>query len=317
MGDKTVMDRAEPCILCGGGRFVTRFTGAGPQSSAMGCRIISCRQCGLTFKQPDAAGEDCFTSKRAGELVSDQSQPSREFISQEPDKFMSPGVGMGEIEEIGRFRSPPGTFLNVGSDCSAIMEAARLSGWHSRWAADLPEPVVESLHQPLGHFSFVDRFDVIRLEGSLERSADPEAYLRQAAKALNHDGLLVITTPDCQGWDFMLYGQGESLWPIDLPNWFFTPSSLKRLMARSGYRILRVSHFDATYECPPVTFSSMIAPQIPDDVFSIVGVSPPLSYSMKVFRILARPQRRRINDLVRGEAREPIQNPEQMELQHA
>ena len=158
-----------------------------------------------------------------------------------PQNVTSPQVGVAEIEEICRFLRPPGRFLNVGRDCSDIMETARLFGWTSESVTELRKRSESEIEDLSSAVSLQQRYNVVRMEGSLERALNPESLLERAGQYLCRNGLLVITMPDYSNWDFSLYGQGESLLPMDLPCWFFTPDTLKRLLMRLGYKVLGLS----------------------------------------------------------------------------
>jgi len=211
-------------------------------------RIVSCARCGLAWRQ-DNGFQD---------IVSDIGQ-SRAILAPLPYSVgmdlpdlppadrKTPEPGVAEMDEINSLKHPPGAFLNVGSDDVDILETARVCGWRALCRADLPDfwtmapqyGVPSASATPSSQVA--DGYDVIRLEGTLERSPDPQAYLRNAACYLNSQGLLVISGADFSAWDFPIRGQGGSLMPMDVPHWFFTPKTFGALLRRCGFTVLRVS----------------------------------------------------------------------------
>jgi hypothetical protein len=110
---------------------------------------------------------------------------------------------------------------------------------------------------------------------------------------LRKNGLLVVTTPDCSGWDFPIFGQGLSLLPLDIPRWFFTPGSLRELLKQSGYKVLKVTTFETKYTLP----ADSSIPHTPKDCVHPRNITDMPSLSQKGtrhLRIFARQDRRGI-----------------------
>jgi SAM-dependent methyltransferase len=295
----------KPCILCGNEAFHVCFADNGIQEMPAGQRagsagstgpvrliIFCCDQCGLAFlhpphwKHPQSArrGTDIPTVTGA---LNDAACGCRAWRI-----VAAPEMGQDELKEIGQFSQPPGRLLNVGNDFTDILETARLFGWNSSTlnAPDLEE--FAGRPQKAAPAATSQSYDVIRLENSLEKAENPKEYLEKVQKILNKNGLLVVTAPDSRGWDFPIYGQGLSLWPLDLPRWFFTAQTLTELLNVSGYKVLKVTTFETRYAFPP-DFPAL-DPQISGE--HEFGDFPPLSThsfsGAKHLRVFARPERK-------------------------
>ncbi|TKJ42313.1 hypothetical protein CEE37_01135 [candidate division LCP-89 bacterium B3_LCP] len=251
------------CILCGGTIFQQRFTlksdSAGRNTGAVldpylnygeDYRVISCKSCGLTFRQDFSSDSKTPLPYPHFPPGGPEEDTTVQSIRSRPDSDSTPFLGFEELNDVSDFLTPPGSLLNIGDDGTDILETARLQGWDSSVMSHLEPELIAQPEAAIGEDLLQQQYDVIRLENSLERTADPFALIEKVSGMLQKDGLLVITTPDISDWDFQIYGEGPSLWPIDLPRWFFTPDVLERLLAISSYKVLKVSRFSMTVRLP-------------------------------------------------------------------
>jgi SAM-dependent methyltransferase len=209
------------------------------------------------------------------------------------------------MEEIALFRPPPGALLNVGLDGFDIIETARLYGWQSSSETGQYGTHAEQSQTPCATCISEEEFDVVRLQGSLERVDDPVAFLEQMSGILRRNGVLVVSLPDFSGWEDPLYGEGPALWPVDLPKWFFTPQTLEHLLAAAGYTTLKVTTFTATAHQPIGTdLSSYHTDQalpINLDEDGIISSGQRIPY----FRVIARREEKRAAATRKLAARQP------------
>jgi SAM-dependent methyltransferase len=100
-------------------------------------------------------------------------------------------------------------------------------------------------------------FDVVTFFHVLEHLDRPEEYLRRARELLDPGGLLVIEVPNCAGIGFRLLGRRHFC--FDYPNHLlhFTPTSLERLLGRSGFRVEDRSYFSLEYS-PYTTLQNLL-----------------------------------------------------------
>ena len=67
--------------------------------------------------------------------------------------------------------------------------------------------------------------DLLLATETLEHIADPDAFLAQARRVLRDDGQLILTVPFSARWHYVPYDY-----------WRFTPSALRMLLERNGFR---------------------------------------------------------------------------------
>lgn len=287
------------CILCGGSDFQQVFAlkdesvfpqleRPGNKFDSWACAVLSCKRCGLAFRW-DLSGRKIERQQDPGNhpLLAEDGicvNPLKVI----PNCNVSPHTGLEELEEIGQFKNPPGAFLNIGNDGFDIVETSRLMGWHSSIFASNEEILSRRDNTPLEGAGQELQFDVVRLEGSLERAENPFTYLEQISGMLHKHGLLVVSMPDYSAWNFPIYGQGPSVEPDHLQRWFFTPQTLDQLLITDGYEVLRVSKFTTSYELPdePDVFGK--ASELPASGGTDNDLILPPPQQVPCFRVFAR-----------------------------
>ncbi len=300
-----------PCLLCGGQRFVTCFAdGASrkvdPEETPGGTlhtapfHILRCLSCGLMRRDTNDYGKMPPTPSAS---FSDTTSPKH---SEYRGVAVSPELGHREIEEINHYKPPPGTFLNIGGDQADVLEIARMKGWYSAALRNLSSAVagdnVPRFERSLSRL----KYDVVRLEGMLERADNPKTVLDQISGVLRRRGLLVISTPDCDRWGFPLYGQGASLFPPDPPRWFFTAKTLKRLLTECGYKVLKITTYKLDFQPIPRNGFAALPPDIGTDGAGGDFIPPQALPSARFLRVLARADEKRATIAKRETSREPI-----------
>lgn len=154
----------------------------------------------------------------------------------------------GRVKYMSRF-IPSGTFLDIGSNGGFMVEAAREKGFLAT-GVEIDSVSVEYAqeHYPensyftgtIEEFSNSGRqFDLAYCSEVIEHVPDVISFVEAISKVLRKGGVLYITTPDISHFRV----------PRDLTKWdaygppshciFFTPNSLKGLLERFGFRILK------------------------------------------------------------------------------
>jgi SAM-dependent methyltransferase len=92
-------------------------------------------------------------------------------------------------------------------------------------------------------------FHLIYLGQRIERFDEPGASLRRAAVLLNPGGFLILSTPNLDSEQLKLSGPAWPHWKPEYHRFIYSPKSLKRILARTGFHLTRlwtVSNPDAT-----------------------------------------------------------------------
>ena len=227
------------CALCGSGKNVPLFPSDGHQ-------IARCAGCGLVytadFKKGEVsyAGEEYFTSRNA-------------YVGRWNDYH---AILAPLVDKIARFK-PRGRLLDVGAGVGVLLSIAasrgysvqgvEISGWASAFARKKKGLVV--LTGTLEAARLPDNFfDVVVANHVLEHVDNPREFMAAARRILKDDGLLVIGTPNIGS---LMAGLQRGKWPSLRPGehiWHFSPETLKRLTALSGFEVV---HFEAKDNTPP------------------------------------------------------------------
>jgi len=212
----------------------------------LGFRLCRCPGCGLQFLNPrptadqlveNVYNETYFAETESASGISDTQQ--YQFSRQ--------------LQTIERLRGRHGILLDVGCGNGAFLRYIMDAGWHAAGtdiqlaagARDLSCPLWEGqLHEiHTGN----ERFDAIRLNHVLEHMQNPLLELNRCRELLKERGILFVSVPNIAGISPLIknlqsrfhlkrrryrhYGALHHLW-------FFSPSTLRRLVECAGFRVL-------------------------------------------------------------------------------
>ncbi|HVO33130.1 MAG TPA: class I SAM-dependent methyltransferase [Elusimicrobiota bacterium] len=158
-----------------------------------------------------------------------------------------------------RYLPPPGRLLDIGSGKGALLAAAQKRGW-TPVGYDVDPSSVERVGRHLGvdirsgDFFAVDwpaqHFDVVTMHHVLEHLKDPLPYLRRVRSLLRAGGIFFLVLPNIRsvsssikfwmekrGWRRRRVG---AYYDTEHHLWYFTPATLRHLLEREGFEILRV-----------------------------------------------------------------------------
>jgi 2-polyprenyl-3-methyl-5-hydroxy-6-metoxy-1,4-benzoquinol methylase len=234
----------------------------GPVSDADGRSpaLVRCDACGLTALRDIPARE-----------VIQQSYQEDYYEARTGARFFGAAeFALGLLKRLRcnailRRQTGPGRILDVGCGRGDLLDLFAERGWEvlgtqlSRTAAEAARRSrgVDVLLGELPELAIDGRFDVVTFFHVLEHLDRPGEYLRRAYELLQPQGLLVIEVPNCAGVGFRLLERRHFC--FDYPNHLlhFTPQSLERLLARSGFRVEERSFFSLEYS-PYTTLQNLL-----------------------------------------------------------
>jgi len=82
-------------------------------------------------------------------------------------------------------------------------------------------------------------FDVVTLDQVIEHMPDPQAVLQGVHRVLKTNGMLVLSTPNANGWGARVFGQRWIHWHAPYHLQFFSAQSLSHTAAQAGFRLER------------------------------------------------------------------------------
>jgi hypothetical protein len=132
-------------------------------------------------------------------------------------------------------------------DSSAAEGYSRIRAWNeypALWRADL-ESLQSSDILPDRNAAAGGGFDLIHLAGVLQFCSRPRHLLRFLALALNHEGSILISTPNLNSADLVLLGPAWCHWQPRRTHFIYGAKSLRALMRHCGFEekeIVTFSH---------------------------------------------------------------------------
>jgi SAM-dependent methyltransferase len=142
----------------------------------------------------------------------------------------------------------PGDILDVGCGSGAFLLALREVGWRPHGIELDTSAVAAARAAGLEDVRAGDlieagypqeSFDAVRFWHSLEHTHAPRAQITEARRVLRRGGTLTIGVPN---FSSLLARAAQDRWyPLDVPRhlWHFEPSTLRRLVERSGFSVTR------------------------------------------------------------------------------
>ena len=212
-----------------------------------GFTLCRCGRCGLEFVSPRLSFEEL-----AEKVYSDNYFPKR-------DQSAAPSAASihyysRQLSDLETLLGTRKTVLDVGCGDGSFLEYARGAGWEIAGADIKLAPNARSVDCRLweGRLQQIEfgesRFDLVRLNHVLEHTPDPLQELKICRGLLNPDGVLFISVPNIAGISPQLKSVQSRL-GLKSHRWrhyaamhhlfFFTPVTLKALVEKAGFRLLK------------------------------------------------------------------------------
>lgn len=240
-------DQVTRCLLCGGHhvRTVVRGIRDWEYGFAGEWSYVRCGACGIVQLEPfprveeleesyGAEYEPYVHSERTGVIFRLLKRLVDRVWSSRLRSFVAPGqrvldVGCGEGEMLSRLASIGA--IPCGLDFSThAVERARMRGFQV-FAGTFSEYV--AAESPTA-------FDVILMKDYLEHSLDPRGDLVLARRSVADGGRIVITVPNYNAFDRLLFGRFWGGNHAPRHTFQFTPTSLSALLTQSGFDVMSV-----------------------------------------------------------------------------
>lgn len=142
-----------------------------------------------------------------------------------------------------------GRLLDVGCGSGKGLESFKELGWDVTGVEMSPYAASKARERLgceilVGDFEQIpldnERFDVVRFSHSLEHLQSPRKAMEKASRVLRPSGLLWIEVPNAASLERRLFGAQWFCWDLPRHLYHFTPETLARLLARTGFRPVKI-----------------------------------------------------------------------------
>ena len=237
--DQQWTEEHPPCAVCGANAYV-------PLVVRNGHQVVRCRQCQLVYVSPRPRSRGPVDA-----LYTDESYSARQVSHAATVSRMREAAW--RLDQLERHVERRGDLLDVGCSAGSFLIAARDRGWDVR-GIDVSPAAVNHAQQAHGLEVSVatleesgyawHSFDVVTVFECIEHMLDPRAALHAAASLLRDGGLLVITTPNVDGFvprvTYWLLGRTLGAWEHPTPPhhlYQFSRRTLGALLHDAGFRV--------------------------------------------------------------------------------
>jgi 2-polyprenyl-3-methyl-5-hydroxy-6-metoxy-1,4-benzoquinol methylase len=261
------------CNLCGSNDYTVRFE----QGVAQVNQIVNCKDCGLMYANPRV--------QEADNVLIESYDP--EFVLASIVKQESPRLGKEAVQVkdhektrafLNKHYPQKGKLIELGSGLGYLLNFFKQDGWNvvglepnvglSRYAES--ELGIETIPTILEQAELEDRsVDVVLMMHVIEHVSDPYSTLKEIYRKLKPGGIFVMESPRYDTLMFKLFGKRERNLSCNGHIYFFTSSTLEKLVTKAGFTVLKTDYVGRSLTL--------------DRVFSVLGV---ISKSQVIQKIL-------------------------------
>jgi 2-polyprenyl-3-methyl-5-hydroxy-6-metoxy-1,4-benzoquinol methylase len=223
--------------------------------------VVQCRVCGLVYAEPlDEAALRALYSREYF-----QGLTYVDYLSDREAIHKNAGRALRELAALGRGRR----LLDVGCAAGFFLEAARsagfsvsgieLSDFASTYAREklglaVTTGALEDLSADAGPFDAVTLWDCV------EHLRRPDQALARVRAHMETGGVLMLSTGDHDSLLRRLTGRRWRLFADPTHNFFFTETTLRRLLAQAGFTVERVSRRGKWVSLPMILKQAPLVP---------------------------------------------------------
>jgi 2-polyprenyl-3-methyl-5-hydroxy-6-metoxy-1,4-benzoquinol methylase len=236
-----------PCAVCGAREATCLHRKVTAEGEVLS--IVRCAGCGLAYVNPRRRQDKLTDMYRRSLYYQNVHEVLFGYDDYMGDRDILAIFFNHQLDTIERHVKAGGRLLDVGCATGFLLDEARRRGWQtsgvevSEFASEYArrESKHDVLSTTLRDASYpAEHFDAVVMDDVLEHLCDPEEELREVWRILKPGGVVLIHTPNIDSPWYKLMGKhwvhlrpGEHLY-------YFSPSTLGRLLERMGFRIERI-----------------------------------------------------------------------------
>jgi len=242
------------CNLCGSSEYKVKYkptnTDFDPKEifSASGGimgtqQIVECKQCGMIYVNPRI---------KQDVVISGYSDAEDElYVSQEEGRINTFKKALKLVE---KYSPDKGKILDIGAAAGFFLHVAKENGWEtfgvepSKWMSEwgnkkfnvnIKNGVLKDVKFENGFFDVVTMWDV------LEHTPDPMSELKETARILKDNGILIINYPNIGSKLARL--AGSKWWFIlSVHLYHFTHKTIRAYLEKNGFEVIKISRYYQT-----------------------------------------------------------------------
>ena len=226
--------------------------------------VVRCSGCGLqfaaTYPDLDAVGQEIYGPDYFARALREQDTRRHIFIRL-----------LDDMESVLTRNETPRRLLDIGAGEGTLLAVATERGWHAEGidvASDMVRHVRDTLGLPMQQGTLEQAmltpcsFDAIVMNHVLEHVRDPGETLQRVASLLVPGGVLRIEVPNVGSLSSQLKNAQSRLglkrhpwkhYSVEHHFWFFTPSTLRTTIVRSGLEVLRLATPARQWDASPLS----------------------------------------------------------------
>ena len=226
------------CPICNNKEFKTLFLKNGFQ-------IRECLYCSLIYASPRPAKE--FLKRYYED--SETYNYFQKCILPETEKFRKEHILKPKLDIVERYSKRGRRILDVGCASGHFLELAKKSGWNC-YGVEPNRNVIDSLKRTFGNQKIFNTsienleigktFDVITMWELIEHVQNPLEIFKKINSLLNDDGILVLSTPNSEGFDMVTLNELSDVYMPPSHINFFNSKSICYALKKSGFKKIKI-----------------------------------------------------------------------------
>jgi 2-polyprenyl-3-methyl-5-hydroxy-6-metoxy-1,4-benzoquinol methylase len=221
-----------------------------------GHTILRCPECGLLFRESLPATTELETIYDVSYFKAAEDSSGTGYLDYVADEELHRAAARRRLDILDRAAPRRGRLMDIGAAAGFFVAEAADRGWDSR-GLDVSEAMVSlgrtriSAAVELGTLQSSTipdaSLDALTMWDYIEHSLDPIDDVRRARVALKPGGLLALSTGDAATFVARVSGSRWHLLTPEHHNYFFTASTLRRLLESNGFRVVSLDHCGSRY----------------------------------------------------------------------